>query len=116
MLDVLGQTDLGERTINEQAQADEAAMEHAPSAPCDADVSGLENLERDDRSVDQVPQLMGQEPEALALAHILSIERALILSAPVLGDGAGDGVVKASVQRAKIIGADGRAAFPLPAR
>jgi hypothetical protein len=54
---------------------------------------------------------MGQESEALVAAHALSIERGLILSTPVLGDSARDGVVKASVQRAKLIRADGRAHF-----
>ena len=54
---------------------------------------------------------MGQESEALVPAHALSIERELILPAPVLGDGARDGVVKASVQRAEIIRADRRAQF-----
>jgi hypothetical protein len=54
---------------------------------------------------------MGQESEALVPAHALSIERGLILSTPVLGDSARDGVVKTSVQRAKIIRPDGRAHF-----
>src|SRR4029450_7587428 len=86
-------------------------MEHAPGAPCDSNVPGLENLERDDRSVNQVPQFMGQAPGALAAAHALSIGWELILSTPVLGDGARDGVVKASVQHAKVVRADGRAHF-----
>ena len=78
-------------------------MEHGPRAPCDANVSRLEHLERDDRGVDQVPQFMREEPEPLAPARGLSIERGLIAFAPVLGDGARDGVVKASVQHAKVI-------------
>jgi len=86
-------------------------MEHAPGAPCDSNVPGLENLERHDRSVDQVPQFMGQAPEALASAHALSIGCELILSTPELRDGARDGVVKASVQHAKVVRADGRAHF-----
>jgi hypothetical protein len=72
MLGGLGETDLGERTINERAQSHEAAIEHASRASCDADISGLENLERADRSVDQVLQFMGQESEALVPAHALS--------------------------------------------
>ena len=86
-------------------------MEHRAGAPCDADVPGLEHLERDDRGVHQVAQFVREEPEALAPARGLSIERGLIAGAPVLGDGAGDGVVEASVQRAKVVGADGRVHF-----
>ena len=74
-------------------------MEHRPGASCDSNIPGLENLERDDRGVDQVSQLMSQEPEALAPARGLSIEGGLVSFAPAFGDGARDGVVKASVQR-----------------
>ena len=91
-------------------------MEHGPGAPCDANIPRLEHLERHDRGVEQVPQFMSQEPRALAPARGLSIEGGLILLAPEFGDGARDGVVKASVQRAKVIGADGRVQFPRPAR
>ena len=86
-------------------------MEHGPGAPCDSNIPRLENLERDDRGVDQVPQFMSQEPEALAPARGFSIEGGLISFAPVLGDRARDGVVKASVQRAKVVRADGRVHF-----
>ena len=54
---------------------------------------------------------MSQEPEPLVLANGLSVEGGLILFAPVFGDGARDGVVKASVQHTKIIRADGRVRF-----
>jgi hypothetical protein len=84
MLGALGVTDLGERTINERAQSHQAAIEHASPASSDADVSGLENLKRDDRGVDQVSQFMGQKSETLVPADALSIERGLILSTPVL--------------------------------
>ena len=115
ILDALVETDLGERATNESAHSHEAAMEHRPGASCDSDIPSLENLERDDRGVDQVSQFMSQEPEALAPARGLSIDDGLISFAPVLGDGAGDGVVKASVQRAKSPRADG-CSFPPPAR
>ena len=55
ILDALGETDLGERAADERVQSHEAAMEHGPGAPCDADVPGLEHLEGEDRGVDQVP-------------------------------------------------------------
>ena len=86
-------------------------MEHGARAPCDADVPRLENLERHDRGVDQVPQFMSEEPEALAPAGGFSVDVGLIAFAPVLGDRAGDGVVKASVERAKVVRADGQIHF-----
>ena len=49
-------------------------MEHGPGAPCDANISRLENLERQDRGVEQVAQFMSQEPRALAPTRGLSIE------------------------------------------
>ena len=58
------------------------------------------------RGVDQVPQFVREEPEALAPARRLALDRELIPLAPVLGDGAGDGVVEAAVQRTKVFRAD----------
>ena len=91
-------------------------MEHRPGAPGDADVPCLEHLERDDRGVDQVPQFMREEPEPLAPARGLTIECGLVAFAPVLGDRAGDGIVKAAVQHAKVVRADGRVRFAPPTR
>jgi hypothetical protein len=54
---------------------------------------------------------MSQKSRALAPTGDLSIEGRLILFAAEFGDGARDGVVKVSVQRAKVIGADGRVLF-----
>ena len=53
--------------------------------------------------VDQVPQFVRQEPEALGPARGLSIDAGLIPFAPVLGDGARDGIVQAPVQRAEVV-------------
>jgi len=58
--------------------------------PCNSNIPRLENLEREDRGVDQVPQFMSQEAEAIAPARGLSIEGGLISFAPVLRDGARD--------------------------
>ena len=52
-----------------------------------------------------------KNPSALAPARGLSVEGGLISFAPVLGDRARDGVVEASVQRAKVVRADGRVHF-----
>jgi hypothetical protein len=54
---------------------------------------------------------MSEEPEPLAPARSLSIEGGLISCAAVLGDGTRDGIVKTSIQRAKVIRADGRVHF-----
>ena len=55
-------------------------------------------------AVDQVAQFMREEPEALALECRLSVEGGLISFARLLGDRTRDGIVKASIQHAKIIG------------
>ena len=117
ILNALRETDLGERTSNEIAcDAMRLRWSTVPVLPADADVSRLQNLERHDRRVDQVAQFMSEEPEAFAPARGLSIDAGLIALAPVLGDRAGDGVVEASVQRAKVVGADRRVHVPPPAR
>jgi hypothetical protein len=54
---------------------------------------------------------MSEEPDPLAPARGFSIEGGLRSFAPVLSDGACDRVVKASVQRLKIFGADRRVRF-----
>ena len=61
--------------------------------------------------VEQVAQFMSQKPCALAPTRGLSFEGRLILFASEFSDGARDGVVKASVQCAKVVGADGRVLF-----
>ena len=60
------------------------------------------------RGVDQVPQFVREEPEALAPARGLAIGRGLIPLAPVLGHGTRDGVVQAAIERLKVLRADGR--------
>ena len=109
ILDALREPDLGQRALDEVAQPRQAAMEDDPGAPRDADVARLEDLERQDRRVDEIPQLVRQKPEALAAARGLLVEGGLIPSAPILGDGARNRVVQASVQRAEVIDADRRA-------
>ena len=49
ILDGLGETDLGERAVDEGAQSREAALQHRAGTPGDADVPGLEHLEREYR-------------------------------------------------------------------
>ena len=64
----LCEPDLGERPGDEIACSHEASVEHRPGAPCDPDVPGLDHFERDHRGMDQVPQLVSEEPEPLVLA------------------------------------------------
>jgi hypothetical protein len=59
-------------------------MEHRAGAPGDANIAGLEHLKRQERSVHQVPQFMGEEPEPLASACGLSIYAGLISFTSVL--------------------------------
>ena len=110
ILDALREPDLGERATDAQLLP-EAPMEDGSGASCDANVSRLQNFERHERGVEHVAQFMSQEPRALAPTRGFSIEGRLILFASELGDGARDGVVEASVQCAKVIGADGRVLF-----
>ena len=86
-------------------------MEHVPRAPANANISCLENLERDDRGVVQVPQFMREELEGLAPACRFAAGAGLLSFARVLGDRTRDGIVKALVQHAKVVGADGRVEF-----
>ena len=81
-------------------------MKHRPGAPRHANIPRLQHFERHERGVHQVPQFMGQEPEALAPACGLAIDARLIALTPVLGHRARDGIVQASVQRPKVVGAD----------
>jgi hypothetical protein len=79
--------------------------------PVDAYVTRLEDLEGHDGGVHPVPQLVGEEPEPVAAARRLTIERGPIPRVPVLGDGASDGVVETAVQRAEVLRSDGRVGF-----
>lgn len=54
---------------------------------------------------------MNKESEPLAPANGFSVDGGLISFAPVLGDRARDGVIKASVQHTKVIRADRCARF-----
>jgi hypothetical protein len=111
ILDAFREPDLGERAADERLCSHEAPMEDTSGASCDANISRLQNLECHDRGVEKVAQFMSQEPRARAPTRRLSIEGRLILFASELGDGARDGLVEASVQCAKVIGADGRVLF-----
>jgi len=84
-------------------------MEHRARGPGKSHLSGLENLERHERRMDQVPHLMRQEPQALSAPCRFSRNAGLMLFSSVLADRAGDGIVEASVQCPKVFRADRRA-------
>jgi hypothetical protein len=111
LLDALREPDLGERATNKVACSYEVPAEHLASAPTDSDISGLENVKRQERRIQQVPQFMREEAEALIPARRLSVEGGLIATAPELGHGTCDGVIKASVEGSKIVGANGSVLF-----
>src|SRR5690242_43746 len=83
-------------------------MENRSGAAGDADISRLEDLEREERGMSQVSQFVREIPEPFAGPCGLSIQGGLISSASVLGDGTGDRVIQASVERPKVLGADRR--------
>ena len=76
ILNALREPDLGHRTGNEIACAQEAPIEHGACVPCDSHVPGFDHLERDDRGVEQVPQFMGKESEPLVFENGASIDGA----------------------------------------
>ena len=86
-------------------------MQHSPRASADTNISRLEHFEREDRRVEQVPHFMSQEPCPLVPSRGLSIQGGLILLAAEFGDSTRDGVVKAPIEHAKVIRADGLVHF-----
>jgi hypothetical protein len=110
MLDGLRESDFGERSTDEFADALEASMEHSSSASRDPDIATLKHFKRDERGMRQVAQFVRQEPEALIPAHGLSTvgERSL---ARVLADRTGDGVGQAAIQEPKVSRAHGCTRF-----
>jgi hypothetical protein len=74
-------------------------MDHGPGAAPDANIPCPEHLERRNRGIGQVLQVLG-----------FSVAGDVLFTCE-LRHGARDGIVEASVQRAKVIRADGRRQF-----
>jgi hypothetical protein len=106
ILDALGEPHLGKRPADEIAGLEKAALEHRSCAAADSDVSGLHDLECDQRGLDQVSQFMRKEPETLVLTGAFAVDRGLMTFASVLSDGARHRVVQARVEQPKIVRAD----------
>ena len=94
----------GERVVHEVAQRPQAAAEHGAGAAADAHGPLLEDGERELRGEEPVAQLVGERPQALGLRE----GDRLVAPALVLGDGVGDGVVEAAVERVELAGGDRR--------
>ena len=108
ILNALRETDLRER--DRLMSAREAMRLRWSTVPVLPAAFPVFNFERHDRRVEQVAQFMSQSP-ARSLPRAASLRGRLILFASEFSDGARDGVVKASVQCAKVVGADGRVLF-----
>src|SRR5947209_1714527 len=89
-------------------------MEHSTRAPCDSNISRFDYIERDERGVAQGTQFMSKGTDGVARALGLSRDAGLNSFAPelrIIVNGVRYGVVEASVQRAKVIRADGLVCF-----
>ena len=80
----------------------------APVLPPDADVSRLEHLERDDCRVHKIPHFMDEETHPFVVTVRGFVRVRLLAFARVHRDGARDGLVEASVERAEVFRADRR--------
>jgi hypothetical protein len=81
-------------------------MQHRAGAAPHANIPGLHHLEGHERCVQQVSQFMGEESEPFGPACGFAIDARLIALTSVLGHRARDRIVEASIQRAKVAGAD----------
>ena len=71
------EANLGERTINEIAQAKEAAVDHTGRTAARSHLTGLDHLERKHARVEMVAELVGEDPQAL---RTVRQDRALALT------------------------------------
>ena len=78
MLNALCEPNFRGRPRDEIACTRQAPVEHRAGAPVDADVSGLDHLERDDGGVNQVRQLVDEESEPLVVANDAAVDGRLI--------------------------------------
>ena len=77
-------------------------MEHVSRAATDSHVPGSENLERQNRGVEQVSQLVREELQSVGAARRCDIHGGLIPLTSIFGDRPGNRIVEAPVQHAEI--------------
>ena len=85
-------------------------MQHLARAPAHSHIPCFQHLERHQRGPGEVAQLVGEEAETLEVRGLAAHAR-LVPGAPELADGSRDRVVQAAIQRAEVLGADGRVRF-----
>jgi hypothetical protein len=111
VLNALREAHLRQRVGHERMRRQEGAIEHGAGASGDINIPGLQHFERDQRRVQQVAQLVGEQPEAFGSACRLAIAARRTSLTCVLGHRARDRIVAASVQRAILVGTDRCAQF-----
>ena len=101
------ETDLRERAINQDPHPPQTAPEQGAGAPVNADAASRERIEGEHRGAEEVAHLVRQKTE---VRHAGAADRSVTLLL-VRGDGLGDGVVEAAVQRLELVGRDRDVAF-----
>ena len=89
---------VGQRAVDEVAQADEAALKHGGGRAVDGDAAALDRREREHRGAEEVAQLVGEEAEPLAGGAVARLRDQLVAPQGELGDGVRDGVVEAAIE------------------
>lgn len=106
ILDATPQLYFRERAVDQGPQCEETAVEDRAGAAGDADIASLEDFVGQNRGVHQIPQFMREEPKTFGALGGGIIVRGLRPPASVFGDGAGDRLIEALIQHAKIVGTD----------
>ena len=81
-------------------------MEYGARAAADSHVPGSENLERQNRGVEQVSQLVCEEFQSVGAPRRGDIHGGLIPLTSIFGDRPGNRIVEASVEQTEIRAAD----------
>src|SRR5204863_8214179 len=106
-----GQPELGERSVHQIAQPDQAVLEYVAGTAPDADATGANGIEREHGAGEQGTQLVSERAQVLVGATGALDQDVELALARVLGDGLGDRVVETAVERTELLGAERRVAF-----
>jgi hypothetical protein len=111
ILHTLCKADLDEGTSNEGERCQKAAMKHGARAPTTPTFPVFSTSNAMSEVFIRFRNSWAKNPKALAPACGLSINARLISLTAVLRHRACDGIIEASVQRPKVVGADGSVQF-----